>query len=102
MQKKTTKKLESKTRRGALKSASTSAFVAVAATQIPGQWKKPVVDSIIIPAHAVTTDIAGGGGDLTTTAVTPTVAPTTVAPTTVAPGTTIMSTMMMTTMIGST
>ena len=58
-------KPESKTvassRRKLLKTSATAATV-LAATELPKYWKSPVVNSVILPSHANTTD--GGGTDL--------------------------------------
>jgi len=61
-------------RRNALKIARNSALVAAAATQLPNEWQKPAIDSVILPAHAATTDDSGdlGTGVTTTTQVTTT------------------------------
>lgn len=72
----------SKTRRGALKTAGTSAIAAVAASQLPGKWKQPVVNSVILPSHAATSEIESNGGEVTTTPATTTAATTTAATTT--------------------
>jgi len=72
----------SKTRRGALKTAGTSAFAAVAATQLPGKWKQPVINTVILPAHALTSEVEGEGGELTTTPAATTPAATTTQATT--------------------
>jgi len=77
----------SKTRRGALKTASTGAFAAIAAAQIPGKWKQPVVNSIILPSHALTSAVSPGGGELTTTPAA-TTQPVTTQPVTTQPVTT--------------
>jgi len=60
------KQENSNTRRKVLKGAIAGG--AVAATS--EQWKKPVVDSILLPAHAATTDAAAAqSAGITTTAV---------------------------------
>ena len=48
-------------RRKLLKTSATAATV-LAATELPRYWKSPVVNSVILPGHANTTD--GGGTDL--------------------------------------
>jgi hypothetical protein len=50
------KNIQSAKRRGALKSLGGSAAAIVAAQNLPDSWKKPLVDSIVLPAHAATTD----------------------------------------------
>ena len=69
---KTGKRVESKergairVRRRALLGAISGAGV-VGATKLPGQWTRPVVDHVLLPAHAATTDDTGaaGGGNTT-------------------------------------
>ncbi len=65
-----------KSRRGVMQKAATGAgAAAVAGVTLPKKWTKPVMDSVILPAHAETTSGAGGAGGTTTTTTTP--APTT-------------------------
>ena len=63
-------------RRKVLKTmAGAGAFAGLLA--VSGKWSKPVVDSIILPAHAQATNAAAPGADniTTTTSTTTTVAP---------------------------
>jgi len=64
-------KPEKKTsRRKAIKTAIAGTAVVGTAGQIgSGKWTKPVVDSVIIPAHAATTGSGGDPGEGTTTPV---------------------------------
>ena len=65
-------------RRKALKKIAIGGTIAVGASSLPPQWTKPIVDKILVPAHAQTSPPPG-----TTAAPTPTQAPpTTQAPTT--------------------
>ncbi len=60
-----------KSRRGMLKKAAAGAGVAVVAgVTLPKKWTKPVMDSVILPAHAATTSGAGDTGGTTTTTTT--------------------------------
>jgi hypothetical protein len=111
MSDKNSKNTVDKKRRGALKAAGTGAAGIVTAASLPSQWKNPILDCIVLPAHAqmspgTGTDGGGdtGGGAATTVAVsttqenttTNTVAPTTsntstmTFPTTIAPTTTMV------------
>lgn len=73
----TDKNIQSAKRRGALKSLGGSAAAIVAAQNLPDSWKKPLVDSIVLPTHAETTD--GSDSDPGETPTT-TVAATTTTP----------------------
>lgn len=55
-----------KKRRGALKAAGTGAAGIVTAASLPSEWKKPIIDSIVLPAHAQMSP--GSGTDSGTTA----------------------------------
>ncbi len=57
------KNIQSTKRRGALKSIGGSAAAIAAAQNLPETWKKPLVDSIILPAHANTTSDSDSSGD---------------------------------------
>lgn len=70
------KKIQSVKRRGALKSIGGSAAAVAAAQNLPDTWKKPMVDSIVLPSHAVTTDDSDKDPvDNTTTTTTTTTTP---------------------------
>ena len=56
----TNKTNESSGRRKLLKTAAASSGMAVVATALPTNWTKPVVDSILLPAHAQTSAVIGG------------------------------------------
>ena len=64
-------------RRKVLKSIAVGAIAVVAGQSLPEAWSKPVVDAVLLPAHAETTDDSGssGGGVTTTTTTTTTAAP---------------------------
>ncbi len=51
----------SKAKRRALLGAISTAGV-VGAAKLPGQWTRPVVDHVLLPAHAATTDDTGAIG----------------------------------------
>lgn len=56
-------------KRKLLKSIAVGSGVVVAGKAIPESWSKPVIDSVMLPAHAITTnDNSGDGTDTTTTA----------------------------------
>ncbi len=57
-----------KAQRRALLGAISTAGV-VGATKLPGQWMRPVVDHVLLPAHAATTDDAGAAGSYTSNCV---------------------------------
>ena len=57
----TNKTNENNSRRKLLKTAAASSGLAVAATALPANWTKPVVDSILLPAHAQTSGAVVGG-----------------------------------------
>ncbi len=60
-------------RRRALKSARLTGGIITGSSALPHKWSRPVIDSVILPSHADTTDDTGNlPGDVTTTA-TPTV-----------------------------
>lgn len=60
----------SKPRRKALKSLLVSGTVVTGGSMLPKTWTKPVVDTIVLPSHAATTDDSGSlPGEGTTTAV---------------------------------
>ncbi len=66
-------------RRKALKTmAGAGAFAGLLA--VSGKWSKPVVDSIILPAHAQATDAAAPGANATTSTTTTTTTTTTHPP----------------------
>ncbi len=54
-------------RRKLLKSIAAGSGAVVAGKSLPESWSKPVVDSVMLPAHAETTeaDSEGGGIDIT-------------------------------------
>ena len=86
------KNIQSAKRRGALKSIGGSAAAIAAAQNLPDTWKKPLVDSIVLPAHAETTDDSDSSGpEIPVTTLAPTtLAPTTLAPTTMRPTTSFL------------
>jgi hypothetical protein len=53
-------------RRKLLKTAVVGGGIIGASKAMPEKWSKPVVDSVLIPAHAATTGSGGGGGGGTT------------------------------------
>lgn len=56
-------------RRKLLKSFAAGSGAVVAGKSIPGSWTKPVINAVMLPAHASTTDDTGSGGpEVTTTA----------------------------------
>lgn len=58
-------------RRKLLKSIATGSSAIVAVKSFPETWAKPVVNAVILPTHAATTDDTGSGpGDPTTTTTT--------------------------------
>ena len=74
------KKVQSTKRRGVLKSIGGSAAAVAAAQGLPDNWKKPLVDSIVLPSHAQTTitaDSGSAGGDNVVTTAGTTAATTT-------------------------
>ncbi len=64
-------------RRKLLKSIAAGSGAVVAGKSLPESWAKPVINSVVLPAHAATTDDGSGseGGDQTTAAPTTTEAP---------------------------
>ena len=62
-------KTETKVRRRALLGAISTAGV-VGAAKLPGQWTRPVVDHVLLPAHAETTDDSGASGTGASTFIT--------------------------------
>lgn len=76
---------EIKSRREALRKILISGGVITSASFLPDKWVKPVVDSIVVPAHALTSTFAPTAGPTASPTVSPTVAPTFVAPTFIAP-----------------
>jgi len=61
-------------RRKVLASIATGAGAVVAGSALPESWTKPVVNAVILPAHASTTDDTGnlpGGTTTTTTTLAP-------------------------------
>ena len=74
-------------RRDALKKILVGAGVVTGAQLLPDEWTKPVVDSIIVPAHAQ----SSGGGPVPSTSQVP-VSPPPPDSTTSTPGTTSAST----------
>ena len=59
----------SKAKRRALLGAISTAGV-VGAAKLPGQWTRPVVDHVLLPAHAATTDDTGAAGSGVSTFIT--------------------------------
>lgn len=55
------KQNENNSRRKLLKTAAASSGIAVAATALPTNWTKPVVDSILLPVHAQMSGAVVGG-----------------------------------------
>ncbi len=56
-------------RRKALRNTLIGGAVISTGAAVPGKWRKPVLEAIILPAHAETTDgTNSGSGDNTTTA----------------------------------
>ncbi len=63
-------------RRKLLKSLAVGSGAVVAGKSLPESWSKPVINSVVLPAHAETTDGSGSsGGDQTTAAPTTTADP---------------------------
>ena len=56
----------SRIKRRALLGAISTAGV-VGAAKLPGQWSQPIVDHVLLPAHAATTDDTGASGTFVTT-----------------------------------
>ena len=54
-------------RRAILKSIAAGSGAIVAGKSLPEAWKKPVIDSVVLPAHAVTTDDTGSAPGAPTT-----------------------------------
>ena len=54
-------------RRKLLQSIAAGSGAVVAGKSIPETWSKPVIDSIVLPAHATTTDVTGSGAPAPTT-----------------------------------
>lgn len=50
------KPIQNDSRRTLLKSLATGGGVAISVTALPERWIRPVVDSVVLPAHAVTSD----------------------------------------------
>lgn len=75
---------KSMSRRKAVRAIVIGGGVVTGAKGLPSEWAAPVVNSVILPSHAATTDDTDSGAGGNTTA-----APTTVAPTTAAPTTTL-------------
>ena len=64
-------------RRKALKSTLIGGAV-ISTSVVPEKWKKPMLDSVVLPSHATTTDdSSSAGGANTTPGAAPTPAPTT-------------------------
>ena len=61
-------------RRRLLKSIAAGSGAVVAGKSMPNSWSKPVIDSVVLPAHAETTDDTGSNP---TTTVAPTTTPAT-------------------------
>jgi len=63
-----TDKKSNDSRRKLLKSIAAGSGAVVAGKSLPESWSKPVINSVMLPAHAETTDGSGSaGGDATTT-----------------------------------
>ena len=62
-------------RRKLLKSIAAGSGAVVAGKSLPESWSKPVIDSIVLPAHAATTDDTGSGGPGVTTTGNPSTTP---------------------------
>ena len=54
-------------RRKLLKSIATGSSAVAAGKSLPESWSKPVVDAILLPSHAETTDSSGSAPGATTT-----------------------------------
>ncbi len=66
-----TNKKSTDSRRKLLKSIAAGSGAVVAGKSLPESWSKPVIDSVMIPAHAATTDDnESGGPEATTTSAT--------------------------------
>ncbi len=64
-----TDKKSNDSRRKLLKSIAAGSGAVVAGKSLPESWSKPVINSVMLPAHAETTDGSGSSsGDTTTTA----------------------------------
>ena len=72
-----TDKKSNDSRRKLLKSIAAGSGAIVAGQSLPESWSKPVIDSVILPAHAQTTDDSGTlpPENTTTTTTTTTLAP---------------------------
>ena len=58
-----------KSRRRLLKSLAAGSGAVVAGKSLPESWARPVINSVLLPAHATTTDVtASSGPEITTTA----------------------------------
>ena len=49
-------------RRKLLKSIAAGSGAVVAGKSLPESWSKPVIDPVMLPAHAATTDVTGSAG----------------------------------------
>ena len=54
-------------RRKLLKSFAAGSGAVVAGKSLPESWSKPVIDAVVLPSHASTTDDTGSGGPEATT-----------------------------------
>lgn len=63
-------------RRKLLKSIAAGSGAIVAGKSAPESWSKPVIDAVMLPAHAETTDDTGSSPTTTTTTATTTQPPT--------------------------
>ena len=57
-----TDKKSNDSRRKLLKSIAAGSGAVVAGKALPESWSKPIVDSVVLPAHAETTDDTDPGG----------------------------------------
>ena len=81
---------ETNSRRRFVKASGIGVPAVLGATLLPSKWVSPVINSVVTPVHAQTSDNGmtdGTDGSATTTIAPTTVAPTTVPPTTVPPTT---------------
>jgi len=66
-------------RRQALKTLAAGSSVVVAGKALPESWTRPVINAVMLPAHAATTDDTGSGAPGLTTTPAPTTTPCVIA-----------------------
>ena len=52
------------TRRGALRKILAAGGVIAGAQTLPNSWKKPIIESVVLPAHAGTSDVKSETGTI--------------------------------------